>query len=121
MNDQETALYKAIGNRIREARTKAGMSQATLAEKVGISLPHMSNIECGKKKVSAVVIIRIAETLNMSTDALLRPNVPEVRAMYSSELAETLRDCTPAEADSILKIVKQLKETMKRPPEDEEA
>lgn len=118
MNERETALYKAIGNRIREARQKLGMSQAALAEKSRISLPHMSDVELGKKKMQVATFIRIAEALQISSDALLRPDVPEVKSIYSSELADALDGCTPAEADSILKIVKQLKETMKHPAED---
>ena len=118
MNDQETALYKAIGCRIREARLKLGMSQAALAERSRISLPHISDVELGKKKMQAATFIRIAEALQISTDELLRPDIPEVRNIYSSELAEALSGCTPAEADSILKIVRQLKETMKHPAEE---
>ena len=112
MNDQETALYKAIGCRIREARLKLGMSQAALAERSRISLPHISDVELGKKKMQVATFIRIAEALQISTDELLRPDIPEVRNIYSSELAEAL------EADSILKIVRQLKETMKHPAEE---
>ena len=118
MNDQETALYKAIGSRIREARQKLGMSQAALAEKSRISLPHISDVELGKKKMQVATFIRIAEALQISTDELLRPDIPEVRNIYSSELAEALNGCTPVEADSILKIVRQLKETMKHPVDE---
>ncbi len=118
MNDQETALYKAIGCRIREARLKLGMSQAALAERSRISLPHISDVELGKKKMQVATFIRIAEALQISTDELLRPDIPEVRNIYSSELAEALSGCTPAEADSILKIVRQLIETMKHPAEE---
>ena len=118
MNDQETALYKAIGSRIREARQKLGISQAALAEKSRISLPHISDVELGKKKMQVATFIRIAEALQISTDELLRPDIPEVRNIYSSELAEALSGCTPVEADSILKIVRQLKETMKHPVDE---
>lgn len=120
MNDKDTALYKAIGIRIREARLSLGMSQAALSEKSYVSLPHISDVELGKKKLRLDTFIRIAEALQVSTDVLLRPNVPQVQSIYASELAEVLKDCTPAEADSLLKIVREVKATLKNPPDDSE-
>ena len=40
-----------IGARIREARMARRMSQAELAEKSNISLPHISEIELGKTDI----------------------------------------------------------------------
>ena len=48
MKELDLETYKKIGSRIREVRTKKGMSQAQLAEKAYISVPHVSEIECGK-------------------------------------------------------------------------
>lgn len=45
--------YCAIGMRIKERRTKKEWSQEMLASTVGISNPHMSNIERGKTKVKS--------------------------------------------------------------------
>ena len=42
--------YCAIGMRIKERRMKKEWSQEMLASTVGISNPHMSNIERGKTK-----------------------------------------------------------------------
>ena len=120
MNDKDTALYKALGIRIREARLSLGMSQAALSENSHVSLPHISDVELGKKKLRLDTFIRIAEALQVSTDVLLRPNVPQVQSIYASELSEVLKDCTPAEADSLLKIVREVKATLKNPPDDSE-
>lgn len=35
-----------------------------------------------------------------------------INALYKSEFAEVLEDCTPSEIDSILKIVKEVKRSM---------
>lgn len=40
------------GKRIKEMRKKAGMTQAELAEKLGISADGMSSVERGKNGVS---------------------------------------------------------------------
>ena len=40
--------YKAIGLRIKKARTDKGMTQGCIAQLTGLSTPHISNIETGK-------------------------------------------------------------------------
>lgn len=114
MNEQDRKECQIIGSRIREARISKGMNQAELAVKASISLPHISDIELGKTKMMLSTFIRLAEALQVSADLLLRADVPEVKGLYQSEFADVLSDCTPQEADSILKIIKELKATMHR-------
>ncbi len=106
-----------IGSRIREVRIKKGMSQAELAVKANISLPHISDIELGKTRMMLASFVRLTEALQVSADSLLRTDIPEVKGLYQNEFAEILSDCTPAEIDSILKIVKELKSTMHKKEE----
>ncbi len=108
MAGRDTAESQAIGSRIREARIKNGMSQAELAVKSSISLPHISDIELGKSNMMLPSFIRIAEALQVSADSLLRPNVPGVTSLYESEFSELLNDCTPSQMDSILKVNKSM-------------
>ena len=105
--------YKRLGERIREERIRQKMSQAELAERARISLPQISNVEQGKKQLRTMTFVRIAEALQVSTDSLLRPDVPEVAEMYASELHSLLADCSPAERDSIIKVVRDLKSAMR--------
>ena len=112
MPDATNDIYVKIGARIRETRLKQNMSQADLAEKAHISLPHISNIELGKNIMNLATFIQIVEALQVSSDLLLRPNIPEVTNLYANELSDLLVDCTAEEIDSILNIVKQLKTTM---------
>lgn len=46
-----------MGNRITTRRRHLGISQNVLAEKIGISNNHMSNIERGREKPSFDVLI----------------------------------------------------------------
>ena len=102
-----------IGARIRELRKKKNMSQAELAEKAHIALPRISPIENGKTEMFISTLVRIAESLDVSTDMILRPNTPQVNSVYQTEFQDLLGDCTPEEIDAILKIVKELKTTMR--------
>lgn len=112
MTEHELTESQLVGSRIRDARINRRMSQADLAAKANISLPHVSNIEKGKTSMKLETFIRIIEALQVSADSLLRPDVPEVRSLYQSEFDELLADCSPKELDSILKIVRELKSTM---------
>ena len=63
--------YYSIGQRIRNRRKQAMLSQEELAEKIGISTTHMSHIETGNTKLSLQVLVDIAQVLHVSTDELL--------------------------------------------------
>ena len=62
---------KAMGRRIKAARKKAAMTQARLAEEVGISEVHVSNLESGTGNPSLATLVDIANVLSVSTDELL--------------------------------------------------
>lgn len=106
-----------IGSRIKEVRRERGMSQADLAAKADISMPHVSEIELGKTSMRLSSFIRIVEALEVSSDYLIRANVPDVKSIYYAEFEEIVSDCSPAELDSILQIVKQVKSTMHKSEE----
>ena len=114
MAEHDLTESQLIGSRIREARINRHMSQADLAVKANISLPHISNIEKGKTSMKLESFIRIIEALQVSADSMIRPDIPEVRSLYQSEFDELLADCSPNELDSILRIVRELKSTMSK-------
>lgn len=60
-----------IGARLREAREQAGLSQRALAAKVGVTFPHISNIERKTEPASAALISRIAKELDLDSDELI--------------------------------------------------
>ena len=110
--DENTLEYK-VGQRIRAARLANKMSQADLAFEAKVSLPHISDIELGKKEMLLSTFCRIVEALQISADEILRPDVPEVNQIYQREFADLLGDCSPTEVEAILKIVRELKATMR--------
>ena len=104
-----SVYFKQVGDRVREIRLQKRMSQQDLATKSNISLPHISDIELGKKGMHLSTFIRLTEALEVSADVLLRSNVPQVTEIYKGEFADLLNDCTPSEMETILRIVKELK------------
>ena len=65
-------MSETVGERIRKARIKYGMSQAELARRVGVSFNAMNRIELGETPDPRASRIRaIADVLHVSTDYLL--------------------------------------------------
>lgn len=58
-----------IGKKIRDYRTKAGLTQDELSELVGITQKHLSRIESGYHNSHFVTIMAIANALNVPIDA----------------------------------------------------
>ena len=68
-----------IGEKIKELRTKTGISQQRLAELLGVARPAISQIENTERKVSADELDRLAKIFNISVNSLLnKEKEPEV-------------------------------------------
>ena len=59
---------KRIGQRICDLRKQAGLSQAELAEKIGINSNNISRIEHGRYNVGFDMLQKIAEAFNSKID-----------------------------------------------------
>lgn len=105
--------YIAIGIRVREKRIEKGISQFELANKIGVSNPHISNIERGKTKVSLSTLIDIANALETSLDVLVCDNVNQTEEVFVKEIADKIEDCNVEEVRIVADVVKALTESLK--------
>jgi transcriptional regulator with XRE-family HTH domain len=64
-------VYEAIGGAIRRRRELIGMTQATLAQKVGLSRPSITNIERGGQALFVHQILDLSRALGVGVTALL--------------------------------------------------
>ncbi len=60
-----------IALRLKEARMQSGLSQAQAADKLGLQRPAISEIESGRRKVSAEELIQFANLYKVDTSWLL--------------------------------------------------
>ena len=60
-----------IGNRIRELRTKTGLSQEKFAQKIGMDRTYYSAIENGKHNITIKNLYKIANGLKITISELL--------------------------------------------------
>lgn len=87
--------------RIRKLRQERGWSLETLAGKVGISTPHMSQVERGLKRLNDHLIEKISGALDVEPYELLAPRQDEhdilhVLAQLSDEDRARVRDFAEA-------------------------
>lgn len=95
----------AIGKRIREERLKKGYTQQTLAEKAGICVMYLSEIERGIKMPSLNSFLLIIEALEVSADYILRNELSSAQAYIYDEITEKLRNLTPAQRKTAVDIL----------------
>lgn len=67
----ETKYLVEMGERISQKRKEKNLTQERLAEKVGVSLQTVSNIECGKKAARPENIAKICVALDVTADFIL--------------------------------------------------
>ena len=71
MKSEQLRIMVKLGQRTAELRKRAGISQQRLAEMMGVSRTTITQIENGKRKVSADELARLSEIYNLSVDSLL--------------------------------------------------
>ena len=101
--------YSLIGERIKEERTKQGISQDVLSEKAELSQSFLGQIERGERKFSLSTLIKIANSLGASLDYLVHNYKPNSKVEID-ELIYRLRDQSPEDirmiSDISLRIIK---------------
>lgn len=106
--------YYEIGQRIRKFRKAYNLSQEQLAEKVGISTTHMSQIETGNTKLSLSVFADIASALSVQTDELLY-DIPQFnKTVIKQELTEIVDSCSQQDMCILLDVLKTLKSSLEK-------
>ena len=77
-----------VGARVKEARMRKHLSQAQLADLLGLTPPYISNIETGKQNMSITALAKISDVLEVSADWLLRNNTADALAITVNEVVE---------------------------------
>lgn len=65
-----------LGKQVKRFRKAKGMKQEDLADAVGISSQHLSNIENGKGNASLKVVVNLALRLDVSITELMSGTLP---------------------------------------------
>lgn len=65
------ALMLRVGERVRAARTRAGMSRRVLSEVSGVSPRYLAQLEAGEGNISIALMLRVAEALGVAVETLV--------------------------------------------------
>ena len=68
---EESMNRKNIGQNLRTLRRQCGMTQAQLAEKIGVSTDHVSHAEIGFGSISLPLLIEICKLLDVTPNDIL--------------------------------------------------
>ena len=63
--------YVQIGQKIKNLRNEAGLTQEQMAERCEISTSFLGHIERGTRKLSLETAVKIADCLHVSMDSLI--------------------------------------------------
>lgn len=92
MPDVEVAgidsFYSFVGSKVRSARIAAGVSQATIAARVGLTRSSVANLEAGRQHISLYHFVLISRALGAEFNDFL----PSDSAPREINIFEGLRD-----------------------------
>ena len=94
-----------VGKRIQEYREKSGISQEDMADKIGLSVTSISNIERGRNFPTFENFIKICNAINVSTDLLLSDVVNAAYTAKASELSARLEKLKPSDRQHIMTVL----------------
>ncbi|MFV0461261.1 MAG: helix-turn-helix domain-containing protein [Actinomycetales bacterium] len=86
----------AVGDRVADARTESGLTQAQLASAIGLDRSALAKIETGVRRVSAVELVSIARELRRRVEWFVEPSPP---AIVSYRLTKDGRETQSIDAE----------------------
>lgn len=84
--------YKAIGRRIAFYRKKAGLTQAVLSEKLGVTESYISQIERGSAKIPFPRLGEISDILQVDIALLVSDRAILSQTPINTEIHEIIKD-----------------------------
>lgn len=72
MNKNEQKFFLELGNLLKEAREQKGISQQTLADKIGITRNCIGNWETGRRSIDIIQLYKICDCLGLEVDELIK-------------------------------------------------
>ena len=94
-----------IGNQIRIAREAAGLTQDRFAEMVSLATKNVSDIERGVVGISIGTLVRICETLSISSDSIL---FGETSGKDAHSISDRLSNLPPEQFEIAADIINKL-------------
>lgn len=98
----------AVGQRIRDRRRALKLSQATLAEALGVTFQQVQKYERGDNRISASMMARAAKTLTCRVGDLMGESSHGEIGAEARELVAVFERLQPTEAQAVLNLAKAM-------------
>lgn len=125
MNDHETPIrddeqeWRALGERLREAREYLGLSQQEVSELLGVSRPAVSQMEAGRRKVSTLELREFARLYRKPYEWLVGEDEPAEDELTQA-LYRTTRELSDRDRAQLLNFAQFLSGAGGPPPVPED-
>lgn len=96
-----------LGEAIRSARLRRGLTQEALAELLDITPIHLKNMESSRRKPSVPLLFQMMEILDFSVDALVFPERTGGGVIHTAGLSG-------AETEALRRLVEAMREENRR-------
>ena len=104
--------YKLIGERIQKTRKSKGMTQDVLAERLGVSIGYVSQVERGITKISLDLLAAISSILHCDIAELISGSAVNSSEYMENEITNELRKLDQRKKKFILNIIKLTHEAL---------
>ena len=111
MNENKLSS-SSIGERLRMAREMAGLTQAQAAKLLGLHHPSISEIEAGRRKVSAEELAKLSELYGVNIDWIVNSE-DQSNTIDRARLelaARELSKLKPEDLDRVLRLLSALRQ-----------
>jgi len=103
-----------LGKRLQKARVAKKITQEYVAEKVGLSVPHVSRIENGSKPVYLHKLAVWCDVLDVPIEEILTGAVMPANPAYNRQFGEIAQGCSEETVTAMLDVCRRIAEVERR-------
>jgi len=100
--DAADPYLRKLGERVRDARARHGMTRRVLAHDSGVSERYLAQLESGRGNFSIVLLRRVAAAIDVTVASLVSEDQPPIEFELLTERLRRLDETQLAEASALL-------------------
>lgn len=103
--------YVIIGERLKNARIKKGLTQEELAEKLDLSVAFLSRVERGSTRINLIRLSQMCSLLDVTEGEILNGTSATASNYMQKDFSTLLKKCSPDKQKLIYNIAKVIAES----------
>lgn len=86
----DRGFYRALGQRLAEARKAAGLTQTQLAEQLGIAQQTLAHYEMGRLRIAVALLPPLVKLLGITVEELMGEQIPPAKRGPAPKLQQQI-------------------------------